>query len=514
MSHTAPRKRPLPFSEAAYQPTPASATPAASPAPPFHSRSFAATPPYATTSLNPYGKPGFFLTPHQSLAQPHLPRSMWLWPGTRSHYVGLLSLLVCCVLVFTFVTNMSHPLELSSANAAGGSFGASRQQQQPGVDFDVHAALRPLVKLEPTVTTLSSFHVPTHYQRTTAQLQSSLSAHPQLLSHLQDTDHPTPLDGERAEKGLVILLHGCSHPGSDWFALPEERRTVRLLLASGYSAVAFTSVDRDSGCWDNRWKADNADMPRVIAALQAFIAEQYSDGNHPPLFIIGVSSGGTFSSLLARAIPVTAQCIIVSPGSDKALLKPATHSAAQPYTEWSSAILASDAERLYSVPPTAWLYMVKDTQWASEAKISHTRDSMQAKGKALGHRVATSAQGTLLLPLKQHPLTKSHMAERIDGWTERQAARFYALAHREGFVDRYDYLTDNPRSSGAAQYLVEAMEREAAAEGAEGEGGVVMREQVASVHEELAVLWGAHEMTSERMDEVVLWMERQRTRAA
>ena len=508
MNRVAPRQRSPQPSDTLAQPL--SNT---TPTPPVHSashpRTFAPTPPYAITPLNPYSKPGYFLTPHQSLSQLYLPSSMWLSTGTRSHYVGVLALLVCCVVMFSLVTNMRHPLELATMDAVGGSIGPTSKQRQWDVDgreFDVHAALR-LIALTPTFTTLSPLSLPTYYQRSNASLLATLSSHPQLLSHLQDTDHPTPVNSE-AEKGLVLLLHGCTHDGSDWFTLPEERRIVRLLLASGYSAISFTSVDRDSGCWDNRWSADNVDVQRVIAALQVFIAAHYTDGNHPPLFIMGASSGGTFASILSRTIPTTAQCIIVSPGSDKALLTPSTHSAAQPYTEWSSAVLGS-SDRLYSVPPTAWLYMVKDVHWASSQKIASLRDSILEKGKSLGHRIATSSQGTLLLPVKQHPLTKSYMAERLDGWSTQLAALFYKLAHREGFVDRYDYLIDSPRHSGMTQYMVELLE----GEGGEEVGGVV-RGAVAGVGEELAVLWGEHEMTSEHMDEVVLWMERQRTRAA
>ena len=508
MNRTTPRRRSPQPSDAVREQIPSNTTARLSAS--SHPRTFAPTPPYTTTSINPYGKPGYFLTPQSTLSQLHLPPSMWLWPGTRAHYVGLLALLVCCVVVFSFVTNMRHPLDLATVNAAGGSFSASKLQQWgvDGSEFDVHAALRHLVALEPTIATLSPLSVPTYYQPSNASLLAALSAHPQLLSHLHDTDHPSTVERE-VQKGLAILLHGCSHDGSDWFTLPEERRIVRLLLASGYSAVAFTSVDRDSGCWDNHWSTNNVDVQRVIAALQSFITAHYPDGIHPPLFIMGASSGGTFASILARTVPTTAQCIIVSPGSDKALLTPTTHSAAQPYTEWSSAVL-SGTDRLYSVPPTAWLYMVKDTHWASEGKIAALRDSIQEKGKSLGHRIAKSAQGTLLLPVKQHPLTKSYMAERVDGWTAEMAALFYKLAHREGFVDRYDYLIDSPRHSGMAQYMVDMMAREV--QGGE-EVRAVVRSGLASVGEELAVLWGEHEMTSEHMDEIVLWMERQRTRA-
>ena len=511
MNRAVPRQRSPQPSDTVYRQSSTTQAPSSSPPPAPHPRAFAPTPPYTTTTFNPYDKPGFFLTPNQSLSQLHLPQSMWLWAGTRSHYVGLLVLVVCCVVVFSFVTNMRHPLDFASVDAAGGSFVTSRQQQQSavGTEFDVHATLRPLIALDPTIATLSSLKVPTFYQRTNASLLATLSSHPQLLSHLQDTDHPTAFIG-KAEKGLVILLHGCSHDGSDWFTLPEERRIVRLLLASGYSAISFTSANRDSGCWDTRWSADNVDVQRVIAALQSFITAHYDDGSHPPLFIMGASSGGTFTSILSRTLPTTAQCIIVSPGSDRALLSPAPQPTLHPYTNWSGAVLGS-SEGLYTVPPTAWLYMVKDTQWASEGKISGLRDSIREKGKSLGLRIAKHTQSTLLLPVKQHPLTKTYMAERLDGWMGQPAlaALFYKLAHREGFVDRYDYLIDRPRNSGMAKYMLEVMEREVEGD----EMKAVVRSEEAAVGEELAVLWGEHEMTSEHMDEVVLWMERQRTGA-
>merc|ERR1719204_746751 len=95
-------------------------------------------------------------------------------------------------------------------------------------------------------------------------------------------------------KGLVFLAHGCSHGAYDWWpksekcshciGLPEERTVVKAVLKRGFIALAVTSFDRMSKCWQ-----PNVDVPRVQKAIEHVLS-----GRTMPIYAFGASSGGTF----------------------------------------------------------------------------------------------------------------------------------------------------------------------------------------------------------------------------
>ena len=45
--------------------------------------------------------------------------------------------------------------------------------------------------------------------------------------------------------------------------LPEEMRIVRIVTKADYAAVAFSSIDTQSHCWDAQWLDKSVDMPAV-----------------------------------------------------------------------------------------------------------------------------------------------------------------------------------------------------------------------------------------------------------
>lgn len=47
--------------------------------------------------------------------------------------------------------------------------------------------------------------------------------------------------------------------------LPEEMRIVRIVTKADYAAVAFSSIDKQSHCWDAQWLDKSVDMPAVRA---------------------------------------------------------------------------------------------------------------------------------------------------------------------------------------------------------------------------------------------------------
>ena len=238
----------------------------------------------------------------------------------------------------------------------------------------------------------------------------------------------------------------------------------------------------------------------VVAALKAFIDAVYPPHTMPTLFTLGASSGGVFTSIVSRALPVMAQVVIIAPGSEPALLTvserpPSPLTGARPVL---SPKALSSLSTLYPVPPTLFLYMAGDLQWASTQRLASLTSRMQEKGRALGFRL-TKEEALVMKDCGPLTLTPQLLAERVDGVSRADSARLYEEALRDGFINAGGRLLQDPRESGMARYLVEKL------------GGEEWKGRYRAVEEELNVVWGVHEMTSERMDEVVRWMERQRT---
>ena len=82
----------------------------------------------------------------------------------------------------------------------------------------------------------------------------------------------------KPSKGIVLLLHACSHSALKFFTsspnckscigLSEELRIVRLVIQYGYTPIAVSSINRVNGCWSNK------DIPRIQAVLN-YWSEQY-----------------------------------------------------------------------------------------------------------------------------------------------------------------------------------------------------------------------------------------------
>ncbi len=181
-----------------------------------------------------------------------------------------------------------------------------------------------------------------------------------------------------AERGLVLLFHGCSHGASDWLHLPEERAIVSKLLGSGYSVLAFSSVDRQSRCWSAAWPLDevekvtsNPDVDSVLGALAVWLKREGKQ--QLPIFAQGASSGGTFVTVISRAMYLRGIVVMISPGHPLAIEQPPTwdparhaqrvsDSASAGMPELNPASLSSP-ETLFNFPSSiSFLYMTGDTQ--------------------------------------------------------------------------------------------------------------------------------------------------------
>lgn len=104
-------------------------------------------------------------------------------------------------------------------------------------------------------------------------------------------------------RGIILLFHGCQHSGEDWFTLPEERIIVDLALQHHFAVLAFTSLDRISGCWSHE---------DLLKVQQIWNERASMFTNDIQVFGIGASSGGTFLFNQLSYIPFQAVYIQIA----------------------------------------------------------------------------------------------------------------------------------------------------------------------------------------------------------
>ena len=89
------------------------------------------------------------------------------------------------------------------------------------------------------------------------------------------------LTDERTIRHVLLLFHGCTHQGLDWFTFPEERIVVQAALRLGFGVAAFTSADRWSGCWDNSFPPkENIEAVAVRGAFNALTNAMATEVRH------------------------------------------------------------------------------------------------------------------------------------------------------------------------------------------------------------------------------------------
>jgi dienelactone hydrolase len=282
--------------------------------------------------------------------------------------------------------------------------------------------------------------------------------------------HAPPGMHGRPPHSVLLVFHGCGHGAKDWFELPEERRIVKWALWTGFMVVAPSSQDReDSKCWSAAWPPHaNPDVLALRDALPKFFERESLSGvNTPHMYALGASSGGVFSTVFARVFPLVAQVVMVAPGSLEAL--------------------SSHLPDLVESPATAFVYMPRDQVWASEKAVSEAVGILQSR--------RVEAVTFSCLP---HPLTPTYLAERIDGVSPEFSSKFFQIAMSLGFLDPHGFLRRDPRRTELATSVLAKMEDEPEA--------VKHRiHLVDSVSQEMNVLFGEHEMTSEHFPTLLSW---------
>jgi len=127
-------------------------------------------------------------------------------------------------------------------------------------------------------------------------------------------------------KGIVILLHACTHNAfkffspsddkcSDCVGLSEELQLVRNVLKRGYVALAITCSNVKTGCWND------GDVNRIQYAVDEFIRRhsirisQNNPNNDNKILVraIGASSGGSMAAkIMAEGVVDSALVMVMS----------------------------------------------------------------------------------------------------------------------------------------------------------------------------------------------------------
>jgi len=137
-------------------------------------------------------------------------------------------------------------------------------------------------------------------------------------------DYGSPIEavyayvGGKPVKGIVLLLHGCSHNALKFYSpsiaacqscigLSEEMRIASLAMRRGYATIAVSSTERSRGCWNM------GDVPRIQFALRRFkdlLLKKVNEEKDSTVIAIGASSGGFMAAELGSRGLVDASLVV------------------------------------------------------------------------------------------------------------------------------------------------------------------------------------------------------------
>jgi hypothetical protein len=250
-------------------------------------------------------------------------------------------------------------------------------------------------------------------------------------------------------RGVVLLFHGCNHIGPDFFRLVEERAIVAALTNRSFAAVAFTSSDFFSRCWSG------ADLEPVKKSFTKLDFDR-----RLPLFAFGASSGGSFVTILPRAVPVGGVIVEISPGDPS----------------------ASDL-----AVPAAFVYMPRDVSWASTAAVERMRADLTRRSIP-----------SIAFQVRPFNFTPRIFADRLPEFFSGQSSRIvFEAVVASKFVDTDGWMSADPRRSGIVDKMIDMIKTKRLVPEKQHE---LLRENVA----ELAnAAWASHEMTRDHVMEAL-----------
>ena len=240
-------------------------------------------------------------------------------------------------------------------------------------------------------------------------------------------------------RGVITLHHGHGGSSASWFALGEQAALSRDAVAQNYAVVAIDSVDRVNKQWATQFSADNPDIVNVLNALRSLTDR----GLLPvgvPRFALGMSNGGGFVARMAYFggyAGANAYCAQAGNGSG-------------------------------STVPISWNMASNDgNENVGPAGNAEARANFDL---AVSRNVPASYARALPSPV--HP----RRFLRVSGLNESDSQKIYDAVRARGFLDRNDFLTAPPDSSGIASAIP-------AAYGA----------QTGAIVDQLKVCWADHQ---------------------
>ena len=351
-----------------------------------------------------------------------------------------------------------------------------------------------------------------------------------------------------APKGIVFLAHGCHHAAVDFFpasdrcvrcaGLPEEARVAAKALTRGYVVAAVSS---EKACWNTQ-----GDARRVASALDRVRRRNPDLPRGAPVFAFGASSGGAFVAALpffADVDGVVAQIAGVGfprdPRSNTAFfatpaelgdaLREARGGADAKATPGengdvargeatriaTSSATSSEAEarrdgggengvfKTVAYPPVVFSHMSRDALVG--ALVDESRAFLDAAG--VPTRVTELAPQPVDAVFFHRRVVRAADAEgdgeRGPGATEpvirvADSAAMAAALREGGLLDSEGYLKRDPRASEWR----DALRRKGAAPSFDA----LVPDRSATA-EALNVAFAAHELSSDKFDEDVRWLE-------
>ena len=352
-----------------------------------------------------------------------------------------------------------------------------------------------------------------------------------------------------APKGIVFLAHGCHHAAVDFFpasdrcvrcaGLPEEARVAAKALTRGYVVAAVSS---EKACWNTQ-----GDARRVASALDRVRRRNPDLPRGAPVFAFGASSGGAFVAALpffADVDGVVAQiagvgfprdprsntAFFATPaelgdalrearGGADAKATPGENARARgEATSATSSATSSEAEarrdgggengdvardREVAYPPVVFSHMSRDALVG--ALVDESRAFLDAAG--VPTRVTELAPQPVDANFFHRRVVRAADAEgdgeKGPGATEpairvADSAAMAAALREGGLLDSEGYLKRDPRASEWR----DALRRK----GAAPRFDALVPDQSATA-EALNVAFAAHELSSDKFDEDVRWLE-------
>lgn len=160
-------------------------------------------------------------------------------------------------------------------------------------------------------------------------------------------------------RGVIFVAHGCQHSSIDWWrqsstcpncrGLPMEVSITSKALEMGLIVIAISSNNRMHKCWTQK------DLYPTIEALKYLYHKLSITFENTPLFLLGVSSGGSFVGSLAQMIPTLSEDATRISGPVKV---------AGICVQISNIVFHS--EDFTRIPPTYFVYMSKDANLSKQ----------------------------------------------------------------------------------------------------------------------------------------------------